>query len=110
MLYSDEKLFGIDGVYNAQNDRVCAYSHTKANESDGIRIIKRFSAKVMVWLDACSQGITPLVIFKEDALNHNRYTKEVLPVALKYGEKVFGNDSTFQQDGTTVHTHHLSQK
>ena len=32
------------------------------------------------------------------------------PVALKYGNKVFGNDWTFQQDGATAHIHQLTQQ
>ena len=35
--------------------------------------------------------------------------KEVLPVALKHGNKVFDNDWTFQQDGAQPHIHHLTQ-
>ena len=64
----------------------------------------------MVWLGACSKGITPLVIFEEGTLDYDRYIKEVLPVALKYGNKVFGNDWTFQQDNARSHIHHLTEK
>ncbi|CAF1551973.1 unnamed protein product, partial [Adineta ricciae] len=38
------------------------------------------------------------------------YIKEVLPVALKYGNKIFGDDWIYQQDGATAHTHNLTQK
>ena len=31
-------------------------------------------------------------------------------VAAEYGDKVFGNNCTFQQDGAKPHTHHLSQQ
>ena len=34
----------------------------------------------------------PLIIFDKGTLDHQRYIKEVLPVAKKYGDKVFGND------------------
>ncbi|CAF1305382.1 unnamed protein product [Rotaria magnacalcarata] len=64
----------------------------------------------MVWLGACSKGITPLVILDKGTTDHARYIKEVLPVALKYGNKIFGSDWTFQQDGAKPHTHHLSQQ
>ena len=47
--------------------------------------------KVMVWLGACSKGLTPLVILDKGTVNHERYIKEVLPVAFRYGNKVFGN-------------------
>ena len=64
----------------------------------------------MVWLGVCSKGITPLVIFEEGILDHDRYIKEVLPVALKYGNKIFSNDWAFQQDNARPHIHHLTQK
>ena len=57
-----------------------------------------------------SKGITPLVIFEQSTLNHVRYIKEALPVALKYGNKTFGNDWTFQQDGAKPHIHHHTQQ
>ncbi|CAF1337974.1 unnamed protein product [Rotaria magnacalcarata] len=37
-------------------------------------------------------------------------SKKVLPVALKYGNKVFGDDWIFQKDGAMPHQHHLTQK
>lgn len=110
ILFSDEKLFDIDGVYNVQNDRVWAPSRVEANEKGGIHQKRKFPQKVMVWLGACSKGITPLVIFEQGTVDHDRYIKEVLPVALKYGNKLLGNDWTFQQDGARPHIHHLTQK
>ena len=59
----------------------------------------------MVWLGVCSQGITPLIIFDKGTVDHERYIKEVLPVAKKYGDKVFGTDWIYQQDGAKPHTH-----
>ena len=38
----------------------------------------------MVWLGVCTKDVFPLVIFESDTLDHDRYIKEVLPVALKY--------------------------
>jgi hypothetical protein len=64
----------------------------------------------MVCLSVCSRGISPLVIFDYVTIDHAQYFEEVLPVALKYGNKVFGNDWTFQQDGARPHIHHLTQQ
>jgi hypothetical protein len=64
----------------------------------------------MVWLGACSEGVTPLVILDEGTVDHAIYIEKVLSVALKYGNQVFGNDWTFQQDGATSHSHHLTQQ
>ncbi|CAF3687714.1 unnamed protein product, partial [Rotaria socialis] len=93
IIFSDEKLFDIDGIYNSQNDRVWAASRAAADKKG-----------------ASSKGITPLVILDKGTTDHARYIKEVLPVALKYGNKIFGSDWTFQQDGAKPHTHHLSQQ
>ena len=61
-------------------------------------------------LGVCSKGITPLVILDKGTVNHKVYIEKILPVALKYGNHVFGNNWIFQQDGATTHTHHLSQQ
>ena len=62
----------------------------------------------MVWLSACSKGVTPLVILDERTVDHNVYIKKVLPVPLKYENETFGRDWVFQQDGTQPHLYHLS--
>ena len=64
----------------------------------------------MVWLGACSKGITPLVILDEGTVDHTVHIKKVLPVALKYGNETFGRDWIFQQDGAKPHSHHLTQQ
>jgi transposase len=110
ILFSHEKFFDIDGVYNSQNDRVWVVDRADADEKGGIQQRRKFPQKVMVWLVACSKGITPLVILDEGTVDHNCYIKKVLPVALKYGNKVFGDDWIFQQDGAKPHQHHLTQK
>jgi AraC-like DNA-binding protein len=110
ILFSDEKLFDIDGIYNSQNDRVWAASRSEADNMGGIKQRGKFSTKVMVWLGVCSKGTTPVVILDNGSVNHLRYINEVLPVALRYGNKQFGNDWIFQQDGATARTHHLTQK
>ncbi|CAF4456917.1 unnamed protein product, partial [Didymodactylos carnosus] len=89
ILFSDEKMFDIDGVYNAQNDRVWALDRAEADKKD---------------------GVTPLVILNKGTVKHARYIQEVLPVALKYGNQVCGDDWIFQQDETRPHTHGLTQQ
>lgn len=110
ILFSDEKMFDIDGLYNAQNDRVWAPNRAAANESGGIKPKQKFPQKVMVWLGACTEGVTPLVILDKGTVDHARYISDVLPVALKYGNKVFGDNWVFQQDGARAHTHQKSQQ
>ena len=110
ILFSDEKMFDLDGVYNAQNDRIWAVNRTKAYKNGGIQQKWKFPQKVMVWLGVCSKGITPLIIFEKGTLNHERYVNEVLPVALKYGNNTFDDNWIYEQDGATSHTHHLTQQ
>ena len=89
ILFSDEKMFDIDGVYNTQNDHIWVVSCDEANQKGGIHQKKKFPVKVMVWLGVCSKGVSPLVIFEQGTVDHDRYIKEVLPVALKYGNHIF---------------------
>jgi len=110
ILFSDEKMFDIDGVYNSQNDRIWAVNRSEADINGGIRQKRKFPQKVMVWLGVCSKGVSPLVIFENGTVDHDRYIKEVLPVALKYGNAIFGNDWTFQQDGAKPHIHAKTQE
>ena len=87
-----------------------ASSRSEASGRDVVVEKRKFPQKVMVWLGACSKGISLLVIFEEGTVDHGRYIKKVLPVALKYGSKVFGNDWTSQQGGTTPHIYQLTQQ
>ena len=49
-------------------------------------------------------------IFDEGTIDHARYIREVLPVALKYGNDILGTYWTFQQDDVMPHVHHLTQQ
>lgn len=109
ILFSDEKLFDLDGVYNRQNDRIWAPTRADADSRGGIFERNKFPQKVMVWLGVCHKGTTQVVIL-EGSVNHQSYIKNVLPVALRCGNKFFGPNWTFQQDGARAHTHELSQK
>lgn len=84
-----------------------AVNRADADEKGGIKQKRKFPQKVMVWLGACSKGVTPLVILDEGTVDHSCYIEKVLPVALKYGNEVFGNNWIFQQDGAKPHQHHL---
>ena len=59
----------------------------------------------MIWLAVCSESVAPLAPFEKGTPGHHRYIKEVLPVALRYGNSQFGNNWIFQQDNGTPHTH-----
>lgn len=91
ILFSNKKVFNIDGVYNVQNDHAWAPSRVEADECGGIKMKRRFPQKVMVWLGACSKGITSLAIFENGTIDHNRYIRKVRPVTFKYRNKIFGD-------------------
>ncbi|CAF1367538.1 unnamed protein product [Rotaria magnacalcarata] len=83
ILFSDEKIFDLDGMYNSQNQRIWAASRDEADEKGGIKVKQKSPQKVMVWLGLCSKGVTPLVIFDPGTVDHAEYIKKALPVALK---------------------------
>ncbi|CAF4675444.1 unnamed protein product, partial [Rotaria magnacalcarata] len=58
----------------------------------------------MVWLGVCYEGITRPVIIEHGTIDTNRYIADILPVALKDGKQMLGNEFIFQQDGATPHT------
>ena len=66
--------------------------------------------KVMVWLAVCLEGVAPLALFEKGTLDHHRYIKEVLPVALRYSNSKYRNNWTFQQDNGIPHTHQETQE
>jgi len=50
----------------------------------------------MVWLEVCSRDVSPLGIFETGTLDHHRYIKRVLIVALKLGNDIFGRQIPMQ--------------
>ena len=110
ILFSDEKMFDLDGMYNAQNDRIWAVNREEADKRGGDQQKRKFPQRVMVWLGACSKGLTPLIILDERTMDHRRYIDEIFPVALKYGNEGFSDNWTFQQDGAKPHTHASTQE
>ncbi|CAF3280012.1 unnamed protein product [Rotaria socialis] len=91
-LFSDEKLFDFDGVYNVQNDRIWAANRQEADAKGGIKKKHKLPTKVMVWLGACRNGLTTPVILDNGTVNHEKYIEQVLPVALKCGNEMMGSD------------------
>ena len=47
-LFSDEKMFDLDGMYNAQNDRIWAGNRDEADKRGGVQQKRKFAQKVMV--------------------------------------------------------------
>jgi hypothetical protein len=104
-----KKFSTIDGIYNSQNDHIWAINRAKPDPKVDPRQKPQFPQKVMVWLRFCYEGVSPLVIFEKRTVDHARYIKEVLPVALKFANDTFGNHWTFQLDDAKPHIHAKSQ-
>lgn len=104
ILFSDEKKFNVDGVYNIQNDRIWAPNRRESDEQGGVHQKKKFPGGVMVWLGASAKGLTKLVIFDKGTVNTDVYLDRVLPVAKKFGDQHLGDNWIYQQDGATCHT------
>ena len=68
-----------------------------------------FPVKVMVWLGVCAHGFAMPVILEDGTMNADRYVEKVLPLAVKYGNKMLGKQWIYQQDGAKPHTHQLTQ-
>ena len=77
-------------MYNSQNDIIWTVNHVEADDKDGIKQMEKFPQKVIVWLEVCSKGLTPLIIFDKGTLDHECYIKEVLPVPKNYEIKYLG--------------------
>ena len=105
ILFSNEKMFDIDGIYNSQNDRIWAVNRTATNTKGGLNQKQMFPQNVMVWFGVCSKGVFPLMIFKDGTMDHGRYIKEVLPVALKFGNELIGLSSKTVQSHTFMQNH-----
>ena len=109
-LFTDEKYFDLDGIYNSQNDRVWASSREEADRKDAFHQKTKHPEKVMVWLGACAKGLTTPVLFKNETMNAEVYINEVLPTALECGDKMLESNWTYQQDSARLHILHLTQE
>ena len=56
-------------------------------------------------LGACASGLTKLVILEKGTRNHDDYINKILPIALKCGTDMMGDNWMFQQDGASPHKH-----
>ena len=109
MLFSDEKIFNVDGIFNSKNDRIWAPTREQADSKGGLYQKSKFTTKVMVWMAASSKGGITVHVIKEATLKHTGYLRQCLPRARALGRKEFGRRWWFQQDNATPHTHKKCQ-
>jgi len=103
-VFSDDKIFTVVGVLNRQNERVWAVNRAEADRNGGIHRANKFPERIMVSLAVCSNGVSSVVMFDNETVNHENYIHRCLPVARQLGNRHFGNNWTFQQDGARAHT------
>ena len=60
-VFSDEKLFTVDGAYNRQNERIWAVSRAEADKNGGRRGFDKFPGKVLI-PDRSNRARLPLVL------------------------------------------------
>jgi hypothetical protein len=110
ILFSDEKYFSVDGIFNRQNERVYAANRQVADEQGGTKGTSKYPKRIMVWLGACKNGLTKPIVFQPgETMKHENYIAVVLPHALSEGQRLLGNDFIYQQDNATPHAHKDSQ-
>ena len=63
-----------------------------------------------MWPGACAKGFTTSVIFVNETINAKVYINEILPIALKCGDKMVGSNWTSRQDSARSYTHNLTQE
>ena len=85
-----------------------AVDRDEADGKVGRKQKRKFSQKIMIWVGVCSKGVRPLVILDKGTIDHDRYIREVLPLPINDGNKIFSDDWTYQQDNATTHTHNLT--
>ena len=79
-------------------------SREEADKRDAFYEKTRFLVKVITWLGVCAQDFTMPVILEDGTIDAERYIEEVLPLAVKYGNKMLGQQWTYQQDDAKPHT------
>jgi hypothetical protein len=113
VVWSDEKIFGANPIFNRQNDRVLAATIEEANEA-GRRVGRRqFGPQVHVWGAITSNGKCPLVFLDPgETMTQEVYLRKVLEGALlPWTQRHFnGRHWIFQQDGATAHTSRMVQE
>ncbi|CAF1669653.1 unnamed protein product, partial [Rotaria magnacalcarata] len=87
-----------------------AVSREEADRKGDFHEKTKYPGKVMVWLGACTEGLTTPVISENRIMDAEVYINEVFPIALECGDRMLGSDWTYQQDGARPHTHRLTQE
>ena len=72
IVFSDEKMFEIDVVFNPRNQGILEINRAEADTKSGILQKRKFPQKMTVRLGVRSKGVSPMVIFGSGKVNHDR--------------------------------------
>lgn len=113
ILFTDEKVFTVEQVFNKQNTRILARNVADASKK-GRYVQKRGHAvSVMVWAGITSDGKTPLVFVPQGVkINAANYLDDILKAVVEpWANSHFGNTHwTYQQDSAPAHKAKVTQK
>lgn len=112
VVFSDEKLFGVEEKLNSQNVRL--YSMSIEDIPEELRTVQRFQneKKVMVWCGISKKGKFPMVFIESGIrINARYYIDNVLESVVKEeGARMYPDSNwTFQQDSAPAHKEKITQ-
>ena len=112
IVFSDEKFFGVEEKFNAQNVRI--YSASIKDIPEEMRTVQRFQVeqKVMVWCGMSKKGKFPLIFVEPGAkVNASYYKEHILESVVKdQGQLLYPqSDWCFQQDSAPAHKAKICQ-
>lgn len=113
IVFSDEKLFGVEERVNSQNVRI--YSASFEDIPEHMRTVQRFQYedKTMVWAGCSKNGKFPLVFVDPGTkINAAYYKSHILVNVVKpQGQQMYNEDNwCFQQDSAPAHKAKICQK
>lgn len=106
VVFSDEKIFTVEKVHNAQNSRQLLVKGCFSSTTSRIISHSQFPKSVMVWAGICSTGKTPLVFVDRGVkINKEVYVdviikRNLIPWTISH---FGGRPWTFQQDWAPAH-------
>ncbi len=105
-MFTDEKVFTVQAIHNAQNDRILAKNSKDIPVEVRATFRRQKPASCMVWAGVMMDGKEMPLIFVPEGVKINQHTyldlmeTQVVPCAKEtYGKKPF----TFMQDGAPAH-------
>ena len=112
VLWTDKKLFTVQAIHNAQNDKVWARNVKDIPEECRISFRRQKLASVMVWAGVMSCSLeTPLIFIEEGVkINQHVYLGLLRDQVFPWVQSTIGDCGlTLQQDGVTSHSAKMVQ-